>query len=538
MTEGGRSQKHQGPCACAHRGDTSRHRENTIAAVTSALAAGADFVEIDVRVTADGTVIVLHDPTLERLWGVDRAVSEMTREEIGSAGDGTQRIPLLAEVLPLFAASESTLLIDMDSAEPAAAAYEVASGSGVNVAWCGDLDGMRLIRSVDADARVWMPWDKPQPPTAADTAALAPEFINSDVRFVTPGLVRAVHALGYKVAVWTVDDEPGMLRMLDAGVDSVTTNRLPDLQRLLRGRPRRQPGYGSRTDAGPAGLDLDRAAAVARQLGEWAIKFISSTDPGQISTKEDPADLVTEVDVGVERHVREIIGAQFSGHSFVGEELGGSSVPGVPCWYLDPVDGTANLANGIPWNAFSLSLALDGVPLVGVVADPWRNEIFEAVQDRGAKLNGAPLRIPFQAVDGDPLSGRIVSTELANHRTWPGMLEMLAALSERHCTLRVMGSGTMSVVGIAAGRGAGAVIHHFGPADHLAAALIVQEAGGTVLDAEGRRCCFPASGGVLAAAPHAADALYGLWRSSLSAAGEMEATARPAAADRPYRSRS
>ena len=58
--------------ACAHRGDSSRFRENTIIAIQSAIDAGAEVVEIDVRITRDGKVIVLHDSNLERLWGITK----------------------------------------------------------------------------------------------------------------------------------------------------------------------------------------------------------------------------------------------------------------------------------------------------------------------------------------------------------------------------------------------------------------------------------------------------------------------------------
>ena len=88
---------------------------------------------------------------------------------------------------------------------------------------------------------------------------------------------------------------------------------------------------------------------------------------------------------------------------------------------------------------------------------------------------------------------------------------MLDLLGQRHCTMRIMGSGTMTLVGIAAGRGVGLVIGQFGPVDHLAAALIVQESGGVVLDSAGQPNLFPRSGGIMAATPQAAAALYDLW---------------------------
>jgi fructose-1,6-bisphosphatase/inositol monophosphatase family enzyme/glycerophosphoryl diester phosphodiesterase len=523
--------------ASAHRGDSSRYRENTLPAIRSAIAAGAAFVEIDVRVTSDGAVIVLHDPTLERLWGLSADVASVTADQVRSLGDPDSRPPLLADVVDLFLSDGSTLLIDMDDPRLAEPAYRVVQGSSASIAWCGDLDGMRTIRRLDPKARIWMPWDHPRAPLASEIAVLAPECINSEFLTMTRELVEQVHELGLTVTVWTVDDEDTMRWARDIGVDTVTTNRLSRLQTIAAegssgGGGRETDGAGPES-AGAASTggtrqpdgghpDVAEALIVARGLGEWAIEFARSTDPGEILTKKDGADLVTEVDVAVERHVREVIGHHFPDHDFVGEEMGGAARPGVPCWYLDPVDGTANFANRIPWNAFSLALVVDSTPLVGVVADPWRADLFEAVRGQGAALNRSPLTLGDGSRPGvdDPLSGRIVSTELANQVPWPGMLEMLERLGARDCTMRIMGSGTMTVVGVAAGRGVGSVIGRFGAVDHIAAALIVKEAGGVVLDSDGAENLFPASGsGILAAAPEAADALFGLWRESREAHG-------------------
>jgi myo-inositol-1(or 4)-monophosphatase len=496
---------------CAHRGDSSRYRENTLPAIRSAIAAGADYVEIDVRVTADGSVVVLHDATLERLWGRPVAVGDITAAQVADLGGPDDRPPLLSEVLELFEGASSTLLIDMDEPGPAEPAFRVASRFDAHVAWCGHLEAMQVLRSLDPEARIWLPWHQPQAPSAEDLAALRPERVNSPFLVMTREVVDQVHRLGCKVTVWTVDDEPTMRWARDIGVDTVTSNQLALLQRV---GSEDAVDEGHRDDGSLGGLDLDEALVVARGLARWAMAFTRETGPGEVSAKKDAADLVTEVDVAVERRVREVVGHHFPDHGFVGEEMGGHPEPRTPCWYLDPVDGTANLANRVPWNAFSLALVLDDMPLVAVVADPWRGELFEAVLGRGARLNGAPLSLPQGRSTEDPLRGRIVSTELANHVPWPGMLELLERLGERYCTLRIMGSGTLTVVGVAAGRGAGAVIGRFGAVDHVAAALIVQEAGGVVLDAHGKPNLFPEEGGILAAAPEAAAALHELWEES------------------------
>ena len=502
--------------ACAHRGDSARERENTIPAIRSAIDHGADYVEIDVRLSADGQVVVLHDPSPARLWGLDQDVIDLTWAQLCELGDGQVRIPLLAEVLELFRDSGATLLIDMDETAPAAPAHQVVAAAGIPVAWCGDLAAMQILRDLDPHTEIWMPWDRAAPPRPEDLADLRPTYVNLSFAWATSTMVQAIHDLGHQVATWTVDDEHGMRWALELGVDCLTTNRLSHFQQVRDAATVTDPAATARDERNSSSaVDLDAVLATARELGRWAIDVTRSMEPGTIETKKGPADLVTEVDTGIERHVRDVVGRRFPHFRFVGEELGGDAADGLPCWYLDPVDGTTNFANGLPWSSFSLALVVDGVPVVGVVADPWRGEVFEAVAGRGARLNGELLRIPVATGEGDPLSGRVVSTELAGHLPWPGMLGLLEALGRRDCTMRIMGSGTLTLTGVAAGRGVGSVIGSFGPVDHLAAVLIVTEAGGTVLDTSGEPNLFPAAGGILAAAPHAASALYDLWQETL-----------------------
>jgi fructose-1,6-bisphosphatase/inositol monophosphatase family enzyme/glycerophosphoryl diester phosphodiesterase len=493
----------------AHRGDVERHRENTIAAVRSAVEAAADYVEIDVRVTRDGRAVLLHDATLERLWGLDRQVSELDWAEVAALGEGENRIPLLADVLTVVAGTPSTLLIDIGTPEVAAAAVEVVlgSGSGAQVAWCGVLAAMQTVRDLDPEARIWLPWDRRDVPPEDLLASLRPTFVNSEYVVLSQELVDAVHRAGLSVACWTVDDEDAMRWVLALGADAVTTNRLSVFRKVLAEDAASWEHAPAPTRL--AGAELRTAIDVARELAEWANEFTRNTDLGDIRTKANAADHVTAVDVAVEEHVRKVIAERLPGHLVVGEELGGTSAPGVPCWYVDPVDGTANLANGVPWTAFSLALAVDREPLVAVVGDVWRGKVFAAVAGHGAELDGRRLDLRGGAASG--LEGKIVSTELLNHSPWPGMNEFVDGLRDRFCTVRVMGSGTLTLAGPAAGRGAGAVIERFSPIDHLASALVVREAGGVLLDDNGNETVWPESGGILAAAPPYAAALYDVW---------------------------
>src|SRR5690606_15579112 len=89
-------------------------RENTLAAVLAAVDAGVGWIEIDVRTTADGTVVLLHDETLERLWADPRTIGEVPAAQVLALGGADRRIPTLADVLSALDGLDCTLLIDVD----------------------------------------------------------------------------------------------------------------------------------------------------------------------------------------------------------------------------------------------------------------------------------------------------------------------------------------------------------------------------------------------------------------------------------------
>src|SRR5215212_8356787 len=122
--------------------------------------------------------------------------------------------------------------------------------------------------------------------------------------------------------------------------------------------------------------------------------------------KKGTIDLVTEIDLRVEREFRAMIGERFPDHVVLGEEFSADSERrGVPdhCWVFDPVDGTTNYAHGLPIFCSSLALEIRGAPSVAAVYDPSRQELFTAEQGEGAWLNGAPLRVSTAATLIDSL---------------------------------------------------------------------------------------------------------------------------------------
>jgi myo-inositol-1(or 4)-monophosphatase len=122
--------------------------------------------------------------------------------------------------------------------------------------------------------------------------------------------------------------------------------------------------------------------------------------------KKGAIDLVTEMDLSIERAFRAMIAERFPSHAVLGEEFG-ESAPGEArarfCWVLDPIDGTTNYAHGLPIFCASLALEIDGVAVVGAIYDPTRRELFTAEKGHGAWLNGSPLRVSTSATLIDSL---------------------------------------------------------------------------------------------------------------------------------------
>jgi glycerophosphoryl diester phosphodiesterase len=222
--------------AIAHRGDPVGHRENTLPAFAAAEALGADMVELDLRRTRDGVIVVLHDQTLERLWGVGESVGNLDWSQVAALGSGERRIPSLDEAL---AAVPCALMIDFTRREVVPGALSAVQAAGAlerSLFVTGNVPGLRMLRSLSAEARIGLTGTESSSPPLALLGELEAEFWNPMFSLVTPAGVEAVHGSGRRVSTWTVDEEEDMARVVAAGVDAVVSNRIGDLVRFL-GRP-------------------------------------------------------------------------------------------------------------------------------------------------------------------------------------------------------------------------------------------------------------------------------------------------------------
>ncbi|MGW3101868.1 glycerophosphodiester phosphodiesterase [Streptomyces sp. NPDC001100] len=213
--------------AVGHRGDPYRARENTVDSLRSALEQGADAVEFDVRVTRDGVPVLLHDETLRRLWEVDRPLKSLSVDEVRGLTDGG--VPTLVEAL---AATEgSRVMVDLPGAADARAARRIVEvireyGADDRAYYCAGADSMLAVRAADPSAEIALTWTSLAPPRPAVLEAVRPRWLNYRFTLVDRDLVARVHGDGYLLSVWTPDTRRSMRRLLDLGVDSITTNRV------------------------------------------------------------------------------------------------------------------------------------------------------------------------------------------------------------------------------------------------------------------------------------------------------------------------
>ncbi|MEU9444034.1 glycerophosphodiester phosphodiesterase [Streptomyces sp. NPDC048304] len=222
--------------AVAHRGDPYRLRENTLASLRSALGRGADVVEVDVRLTRDGVPVLLHDDTLERLWGVGRPLAALSAEEVRGLTAGG--VPTLAEALA--ATGDCRVMVDLCGPVERRTVDRVMdvvrqSGAGERVYYCAGAEAMLAVRAADPAAEIALTRTTLAPPRPVLLDAIRPRWLNYRFSLVSRDLAARVHRDGHLLSVWTPDTRRSMARLLDLGVDSITTNRIDTLHALRDG---------------------------------------------------------------------------------------------------------------------------------------------------------------------------------------------------------------------------------------------------------------------------------------------------------------
>ena len=231
---------------------------------------------------------------------------------------------------------------------------------------------------------------------------------------------------------------------------------------------------------------LDKMETVARKIifeaGELVQQHIGQVAAPWVHAKA-PSDYVTEIDKRCESLIIEAIRENFPDHHIMAEETANEGLQPGYTWVIDPVDGTTNFIHGFPFVAVSIAVCLDKKPVLGLVLDPVRNELFSARRGAGAWLNGS--RIPSR--EKVNLDRALIATgfPFRAKQHLDDYLIAFKAIFMRTSGIRRAGSAALDLAYLAAGRVDGFWEIGLKAWDIAAGALLITEAGGMVSDFRG-----------------------------------------------------
>lgn len=209
--------------------------------------------------------------------------------------------------------------------------------------------------------------------------------------------------------------------------------------------------------------EMEVAVRLAVQCGEAMLEAIAAVDSQSGLNLKDGKhgiDPQTATDLANERLVIDTLKLIFPTHAVIGEEscaAAGGKVPivdpSVPTWIVDPIDGTQNFCTSLPLSVVSIGLCLNGAPALGVIYDPFRDELFVGVAAEGAYLNGVRMRADAKRT---ALDKAMVLTDVGYERSPKGARRLAAChealLLANTFGVRIVGSTVLALAWVAAGR--------------------------------------------------------------------------------------
>jgi myo-inositol-1(or 4)-monophosphatase len=224
--------------------------------------------------------------------------------------------------------------------------------------------------------------------------------------------------------------------------------------------------------------DLELAERAARAAGAVLMERFGGPARG-LGHKTSDTDLVSDADRAAEKVIRELLEAERPDDGLIAEEGSRHEASSGRRWVVDPLDGTVNFLYGMPHWAVSIGLEEGGQVTAGVVLDPTRDECFRAVRGGGSELNGNPIHVR----DGQPLDRAMIATGFSYQpERRAAQAEVAARVLPEVRDIRRAGAAALDLAWLAAGRLDGYYERGLSPWDWAAGRLLVEEAGGAVVE--------------------------------------------------------
>ncbi len=223
---------------------------------------------------------------------------------------------------------------------------------------------------------------------------------------------------------------------------------------------------------------LDIATEAALAAGAVLQDYLGKVQDA-VTEKGRPGDLVTAADKAAEVVILDILRRHFPDHSILAEESGKlGNQNNEYLWAIDPLDGTTNFAHQYPFFAVSIGLLIQGVSQVGVIYDPFHDELFRAAQGLGATRNRRPINVS----DTSELGKSLLVTGFAYDRRETSDNNYAEFCHLTHLTqgVRRSGSASLDLAHVACGRLDGYWERGLAPWDIAAGVILLREAGGKV----------------------------------------------------------
>jgi glycerophosphoryl diester phosphodiesterase len=230
----------------AHRGASGTFPENTLSAFRAAIDAKADMCELDVQLTRDGALVVIHDDTVDRTTDGKGEVAELTLAELKLLDAGAkfkngavkgERIPTLDEVFDVTA-GKCGLNIELKGGgteHQVAQIMQAREAFGDSMVSSFNWEYLKKIQQLHFNIRIALLADDKPVDLMMNAVAMRAHAINPRWDMVTPDLCKAAHERNLKVYTWTVDADARMRALMEAGVDGIMTNYPERLRTVLGG---------------------------------------------------------------------------------------------------------------------------------------------------------------------------------------------------------------------------------------------------------------------------------------------------------------